>query len=104
MQWKHNMQEVTITWALGDNTTTTQQKFGTHCAEHALDMRPKSRRAKVWIPPALPPSKNCVVLPSTSEHNISDDAARTVAAISGPTNQHQLDSIGGTIMKEWILT
>lgn len=30
------------------NTT----KFGTHCAEHALDMRPKSRRAKVWIPTA----------------------------------------------------
>lgn len=41
-------------WAttpLPHNTT----KFGTHCAEHALDMRPKSRRAKVWIPEVLPP-------------------------------------------------
>lgn len=80
------------------NTT----KFGTHCAEHALDMRPKSRRAKVWILPSPLGGKNCVVLPSTSEHNISDDAARTVVAISGPTNQHQLDF--NTIMKEWILT
>lgn len=54
MQWKHNMQEVTITWDFGRQHHYNTTNFGTHCAEHALDMRPKSRRAKVWIPTAPP--------------------------------------------------
>lgn len=71
-------------------TTPLQHNKVRHCAEHALDMRPKSRRAKS-VDTYCPPSRNCVVLPSTSEHNISDDAARTVAANLGP---NQPTSVG----------
>lgn len=73
-----------------------------HCAEHALDMRPKSRRAKVWIRYLLPPSKNCVVLSSTSEQtSLTMPRVREVVAISGPTNQQI--SVGlNTIMNVYL--
>lgn len=64
----------------------TATKFGTVLNTRST-CAPKSRRAKVWILPSPLGGKTVWFLPSTSEQNISDDAARTVVAISGPTNK-----------------